>query len=307
MKIIFMGSPVFSVPTLQALHKDHNIVGVYAQPPRPAGRGKKLVLTPVHQTANELGLPVYTPVNFKNNEDINTFIKLKADIAVVVAYGLILPEEILTAPRLGCLNIHASLLPRWRGAAPIHRAVMAGDTKTGVCIMKMDRGLDTGPVYTRREISIDPMQTTTPVLHDHLSTAGADLILETIASLAHLEPVVQSTHGVTYARKITKDEACIDWTQSATHVDRQIRALGPFPGAWTLFNGKRLKILEARLGSDTFAGDSGTVLNNSFAIGCGKGVLQPVLVQLAGKNIMSVEAFLRGTGESVKTGMRLGK
>ncbi len=246
MRIIFMGSPEFSVPVLDALiEAGHDICAVYCQPPRPAGRGKKDRPTAVHARAEALGLSVRHPVSLKGAEEQATLVALNADIAVVVAYGLILPQAVLDAPTHGCLNIHASLLPRWRGAAPIHRAIIAGDAETGVCIMQMDAGLDTGAVLLRRTTPIGGTETTGE-LHDRLSVLGAEAIVEALAQLGALQPVPQPEEGVTYAAKIDKAEARIDWTKPAIDVVRQINGLSPFPGAWAEANGERVKFLKAR-------------------------------------------------------------
>ena len=231
MKVIFMGTPEFSVPVLEALHRAHDVVCVYCQPPRPAGRGKQERPTPVHAKALELGLPVRHPARLKDPADQAEFAALKADVAVVVAYGLILPQPVLDAPKHGCLNIHASLLPRWRGAAPIHRAIMAGDAQTGICIMQMEAGLDTGPVLLREALAIGPTETTAE-LHDRLSALGARLIIEALDRLPRLTPVPQPEQGVTYAAKIDKAEARVDWSRPAPEIARQINGLSPFPGAW---------------------------------------------------------------------------
>ena len=236
-----MGTPDFSVPVLDALvEAGHEIAAVYSQPPRPAGRGKKDRPGPVHARAEALGLEVRTPLSLKTSESQEAFAALNADIAVVVAYGLILPQAILDAPAQGCLNIHASLLPRWRGAAPIHRAIMAGDAQTGVCIMQMEAGLDTGPVLLREALDIGAQETTAQ-LHDRLSTMGARLIVEALGTLDALAPQVQPVEGVTYAAKIDKAEARIDWSLPAVQVDRLIRGLSPFPGAWFEHEGVRIK------------------------------------------------------------------
>ncbi|NNF72751.1 MAG: methionyl-tRNA formyltransferase, partial [Rhodobacteraceae bacterium] len=258
MRVVFMGTPAFSVPVLDALHAaGHDIVCVYTQPPRPAGRGKKDRPSPVQARAEELGLPVRHPRSLRNDEAQAEFAALNADIGVVVAYGLILPQAILDAPARGCLNIHASLLPRWRGAAPIHRAVLAGDSETGICIMQMDAGLDTGPVLLREATPITPDDTTADV-HDRLAAMGAGLTVDALATLDTLTPEAQPDTGVTYADKIDKAEARIDWSCPATEVDRQIRGLSPFPGAWTTLGGKRLKLLRSRVA--TGQGAPGTVL-----------------------------------------------
>lgn len=291
MRVIFMGTPDFSVPVLDALHEaGHEIAAVYCQPPRPAGRGKKERPTPVHARATELGLMVRHPASLRSEDAQAEFAALQADVAVVVAYGLILPQAVLDAPRFGCINIHASLLPRWRGAAPIHRAIMAGDARTGVCIMQMEAGLDTGPVLLREATDIGPEQTTEQ-LHDHLSDMGARLVVRALAQLPDLNPEPQSEDGVTYAHKIDKAEARIDWTQPAEHVSRQIRGLAPFPGAWTEVDGARIKLLGARVVKG--AGQPGEVLGG-FVIACGEGAVEVTRVQKAGRAVQDAEIFLRG-------------
>lgn len=291
MRIVFMGTPDFSVSALNALvEAGHEVAAVYSQPPRPAGRGKKERPSPVHARALELGLEVRHPLNFKSEEARGAFAALKADIAVVVAYGLILPQEVLDAPKHGCLNIHASLLPRWRGAAPIHRAIMAGDAETGVCIMQMEAGLDTGPVLLRQATSIGAEETT-GVLHDWLADMGAKLIVEALAKLPELTPEVQSEEGVTYAHKIDKAEARIDWSRPAVEVDRQIRGLSPFPGAWCEVEGERVKLLSSRLADGE--GGAGQVLGG-WTIACGDGAIEVTRLQRAGKTAVSAEDALRG-------------
>ena len=291
MRVVFMGTPEFSVPVLDALvAAGHDVVCVYSQPPRPAGRGKKERPSPVHMRANELGIEVRHPLNFKQADDVADFADLNADIAVVVAYGLILPQALLDAPKHGCLNIHASLLPRWRGAAPIHRAIMAGDAETGVCIMQMEAGLDTGPVLMRQTTSIGAEETTGQ-LHDWLSEMGAKLIVEALRRLPELTPEVQPDEGVTYAEKIDKSEARIDWSAPAAEVDRKIRGLSPFPGAWCEINGERIKLLGSKLADG--AGDAGQVLDG-FVIACADGAVEITRLQRAGKKPVSAEAALRG-------------
>ena len=293
MRIIFMGSPDFSVPVLDALvAAGHDIACVYCQPPRPAGRGKKERPTAVHARALDLGLPVRHPTSLKSPDEQAAFADLKADIAVVVAYGLILPAPILTAPTRGCLNIHASLLPRWRGAAPIHRAIMAGDAETGICIMQMDIGLDTGDVLLRRATPIGSDETTA-MLHDRLSQMGATLIVDALANLDNLTPTPQPETGVTYAAKIDKAEARIDWTQPATTIDRQIRGLSPFPGAWCEYEGERLKLLGSHLARGS--GAPGTALDDALTIACGDGAVQITRLQKAGARAQDATEFLRGT------------
>jgi methionyl-tRNA formyltransferase len=292
MRLVFMGTPEFSVPVLEALvGAGHDVAAVYCQPPRPAGRGKKDRPSPVQARAEALGLTVRHPTSLKTADQQAEFAAFGADIAVVVAYGLILPLAVLSAPQLGCLNIHASLLPRWRGAAPIHRAIMAGDTKTGVCIMQMEQGLDTGPVLLRKEIAIAPGDTT-QALHDRLSILGAVTILEALAHLPKLTPQTQPERGVTYASKIDKSEAQIDWTRPAIEIDRQIRGLSPFPGAWTNLHGKRLKLLASRVNAVT--GTPGSVIDG-LKIACGDVAVEITEVQLEGRGRQDAISFLRGT------------
>jgi len=290
MRVIFMGTPDFSVPVLESLAAAHQVVAVYSQPPRPAGRGKKDRPSPVQARAGALGLPVRHPVSLKTPEALADFAALKADVAVVVAYGLILPQTIVDAPRFGCLNIHASLLPRWRGAAPIHRAILAGDDTTGVCIMQMDAGLDTGPVLLREAMPIGAEDTTAD-LHDHLSAMGARLIGTALAHLPELTPVPQPQAGVTYAAKIEKSEARINWATPATTVDRQIRGLSPFPGAWCEVAGERVKLLRSRLAAGQ--GAPGQVLHG-FTIACGEGAVEVLMAQREGKRPAAVQDILRG-------------
>jgi methionyl-tRNA formyltransferase len=289
MKIIFMGTPDFSVPVLEALHQTHDIVAVYCQPPRPAGRGKADRPSPVQARAEALGLPVRHPASLRSEGAAKDFAALGADVAVVVAYGLILPQVILGAPRLGCLNIHASLLPRWRGAAPIHRAIMAGDDQTGVCIMQMEAGLDTGPVLLRESLPIGAEETTAE-LHDRLSALGARLIVQALGQLP-LTATPQPEDGVTYAAKIDKAEARVDWTRPNVEVDRLIRGLSPFPGAWVDVRGERVKLLRSRLAKGTAA--PGTVLGG-FIIACGEGAVEITEAQREGKRPMPVAEVLRG-------------
>ncbi|SLN29414.1 methionyl-tRNA formyltransferase [Pseudooctadecabacter jejudonensis] len=294
MRIVFMGTPDFSVPVLDALvNAGHEVVAVYCQPPRPAGRGKKERPTPVHARADDLGLMVRHPVSLKGVDAQADFAALDAEIAVVVAYGLILPQAILDAPDKGCLNIHASLLPRWRGAAPIHRAIMAGDSQTGVCIMQMDAGLDTGDVLLRRSIDIEVGETTGQ-LHDRLRSLGADAIVDALATLDDLSPAPQPQEGVTYAAKIDKSEARLDWTQDATELARQINGLSPFPGAWTSADGERLKLLQAAP-SDTSLGAGETYAKDGrLYIGCGAGSVEIMRAQRAGKRPSAVADMLKG-------------
>lgn len=291
MKIVFMGTPEFSVPVLEALvSAGHEVLCAYCQPPRPAGRGKKDRPSPVQNTAEALGIDVRYPVSLKTADAQAEFAALDADIAVVVAYGLILPQAILDAPKHGCLNIHASLLPRWRGAAPIHRAIMAGDAKTGVCVMQMEAGLDTGPVLLQRDIDIGPEETT-GALHDRLSALGAAAIVDALAQLDGLVPVPQPSDGVTYAEKIDKAEARVDWTKPAVEIDRQIRGLSPFPGAWCEISGERVKLLGSRLCDGS--GQPGQVIGG-FCVACGDGAVEVTRAQRAGKRAVTAEEFLHG-------------
>lgn len=297
MKIIFMGTPDFAVPVLNALVADHQILAVYTQPPRPAGRGKADRPSPVHQRATALGLPIYHPATLKTAEQQTEFADFEADLAVVVAYGLMLPPQILQAPRLGCLNIHASLLPRWRGAAPIHRAIMAGDVETGICIMQMASGLDTGPVLARQATPISPEDTTAD-LHDRLSVMGARMICDVLERLP-MDAEPQSEQGVTYATKIEKSEARIDWAQTAVAIDRQIRGLSPFPGAWCDVSGDRVKFLRSGLASGQ--GQPGQRLHG-LTIACGIGAIEVTLAQREGKRPMLAADFLNGAALPDKLG-----
>ncbi|MFW8634986.1 methionyl-tRNA formyltransferase [Cribrihabitans pelagius] len=301
MRIIFMGTPDFSVPVLDALvDAGHEIAAVYCQPPRPAGRGKRDRPTAVHARAAALGLEVRHPDSLKGAAEQEAFAALDADVAVVVAYGLILPQPVLDAPRHGCLNIHASLLPRWRGAAPIHRAIMAGDEETGVCIMQMEAGLDTGPVLLREATPIGAEETTAE-LHDRLSAMGARLIVDALERLPELTAAAQPSEGVTYAEKIGKSEAQIDWTRPAEEADRQIRGLSPFPGAWCEIGGQRVKLLASRLAEGQ--GEPGEVLDGALTVACGSGAVTLLRLQRAGKSAQDREIFLRGF--PVEKGSRL--
>jgi methionyl-tRNA formyltransferase len=290
MRVIFMGTPEFSVPALEAVATAHEVVAVYTQPPRPAGRGRKERPSPVHLRALELGLPVCHPVSLKGSGERAAFAALGADVAVVVAYGLILPQGVLDAPVKGCLNIHASLLPRWRGAAPIHRAIMAGDRETGISIMRMEAGLDTGPVLLTGRTGIGDEETTGE-LHDRLAAMGARLIVSALGGLDRLEPVAQPETGVTYAAKIDKAEARVDWTRPAAEVDRQIRGLSPFPGAWTDVSGERVKLLRSRVAAGR--GAPGEVIS-AFRIACGEGAVEITEAQRQGKRPMPAAEVLRG-------------
>lgn len=290
MKVIFMGTPDFSVPILQALAEQHRVLAVYCQPPRPAGRGQRERPSPVQLAAEILGLAVRHPSSLRAPDVQSEFAAFGADIAVVVAYGLILPQPVLDAPRLGCLNIHASLLPRWRGAAPIHRAILSGDAETGVSIMQMDAGLDTGPVLMREATRIGPEETSGE-LHDRLSQIGARLILKAIESLPGHPSQPQPASGITYAAKIDKSEARIDWSMSAVEVDRRIRGMSPFPGAWCDISDERVKLLRSRMTAG--CGEPGQVLHG-LTIACGTGAVEIIRAQREGKRPSDAEEFLRG-------------
>lgn len=290
-----MGTPDFSVPVLDALvDAGHEICAVYSQPPRPAGRGKKDRPSPVQSRAETLGLTVRHPVSLKNADAQADFAAMNADIAVVVAYGLILPQAILDAPAHGCLNIHASLLPRWRGAAPIHRAIMAGDAETGVCIMQMEAGLDTGPVLLRRTTQIAQTETTGG-LHDRLSAMGAAAVVEALDTLDTLTPDPQPDDGVTYAAKIDKAEARVDWSVSSQSIVRQINGLSPFPGAWADMGGERVKFLHARRSDKAVAAAGAIEVDGSrLHIGTSDGAVEVLQLQRAGKKAAPASDVLKG-------------
>jgi methionyl-tRNA formyltransferase len=291
MRLAFMGSPDFAVPALQALHASgHTIAAVYCQPPRPAGRGHAIHRCPVQVAAEALKLPVRTPARLRHNaEEHAEFAALGLDAAVVAAYGLILPPALLEAPVRGCLNIHASLLPRWRGAAPIQAAVLAGDAETGITIMQMDAGLDTGPMLLRQAVPIPPGATSAS-LHDMLAELGAQLILRALAEAP--APVVQSTAEATYAAKLERADGKLDWTRDAEVLERMVRAFDPWPGTFTILNGTPLKVLAARLTEG--GGPPGMVLNDTLSVACGRGALQLTRVQMPGRGVLDVPAFLRG-------------
>lgn len=290
MRVIFMGTPDFSVPVLEALHEAHEIVAVYTQPPRPAGRGKKPRPSPVAARAEALGLEIRNPLNFREEAEREAFAALEAHVAVVVAYGLLLPQAVLDAPRHGCFNLHASLLPRWRGAAPIQRALMAGDAETGVAVMKMELGLDTGPVALVEKTPISA-EDTAATLHDRLASMGAPLMVKALAEIETLTLTPQPSEGV-YAPKIDKAEARIDWRKPAVEVDRLIRGLSPFPGAWFMQEGERVKALHSELA--TGAGAPGQVLDDRLCIACGEGAIRLTRLQRAGAAPMAASDFLRG-------------
>jgi len=289
MRIVFMGSPDFAVPSLNALvEAGHQVVAVYAQPPRPAGRGKAERKTAVHERAEQLGIEVRTPRTLRDEEEQGRFRGLDADVAVVAAYGLILPKPVLEAPKGGCINVHASLLPRWRGAAPIQRAILAGDEVSGVTIMKMEEGLDTGPMLHRQ--SLDIRHKNAGQVTEELAVLGARLLVEWLDHPTPPEP--QPIAGATYAKKIDKAETRIDWSAPAEQIERQVRAFNPAPGAWFEAEGERIKLLEAEIVEGS--GTPGEVLDDSLTIAAGNGAIRPLLVQRAGRAAMSPSELLRG-------------
>ena len=303
-RIAYMGTPDFSVGALTALiEAGHEVACVYTQPPRPAGRGRKDRPSPVHEFAAEHGIEVRHPASLRGEEEQAAFAALDLDLAVVAAYGLILPKPILEAPRHGCLNIHASLLPRWRGAAPIQRAILAGDRISGVTIMRMDAGLDTGPMLLRESVTIGP-KTNAGRLHDELSSMGARMIVEALARLeaARLEETPQAEEGVTYAAKIDKAETRIDWARPAAEIERRLRAFAPAPGAWFELEEERIRVLAGTVtGERGERGEPGTVLDDTLTVACGEGAIRLEVVQRAGKGAMETAAFLRGRAVSAGT------
>jgi methionyl-tRNA formyltransferase len=302
MRLAFMGTPDFAVPTLEALlEAGHDVVAVYCQPPRPAGRGKSLRPSPVQQRAEAAGIAVRTPLSLRDPAEQQAFRDLALDAAVVAAYGLILPQPILDAPRHGCLNVHGSLLPRWRGAAPVQRAILAGDTQTGITIMQMERGLDTGPMLLQQPEPIGAYDTTGVVSH-RLSYLGARLMVQVLANLTAYPPTPQPEEGVTYAAKIDKSESRIDWSAGVVAVDRHIRAMNPSPGAWFECRGERIRVYTAGMQSrhgDPALGfhyptEPGLVLDDQLSIGCADGAIRPARVQRAGRDVMDVQELMRG-------------
>jgi methionyl-tRNA formyltransferase len=296
MRIVFMGTPIFALPALKALHEaGHDIVAVYSQPPRPAGRGQKETPSVVHQYALEHSFPVYTPTSLKSSEVQTEFADHKADYAIVAAYGLLLPKPILDAYPLGCINIHPSLLPRWRGAAPIQRTIMAGDKDTGIAIMQMDEGLDTGDILAMQAFGI-PDGMNAGELHAELSEHAAPLLLATLKKLQEgtCTPVKQLDTGVEYAKKITKDECALDFSKSSERLYHQILGLSPAPGAYFTYNGEHIKIFDATFDNTAHGKQHSTILNDQLAIACGDGVLYPKLLQRPNKKRMLLGEFLNG-------------
>ncbi|WP_032112806.1 methionyl-tRNA formyltransferase [Candidatus Paracaedibacter symbiosus] len=295
LRVVFMATPQFSVATLEKLvEADYDVVAVYCQPPRPSGRGHKLIASPVHQKATSLGIPVFTPKSLRNEIAQAEFKALNADIAVVVAYGLILPKAILETPKFGCLNIHASLLPRWRGAAPMQRAIMAGDTETGITIMQMDEGLDTGPMLVKESLPITST-TTASNLHDAMSLLGAELLLKTLDPyiMGMVKPTIQPETGITYADKLSKLESCLNWAESAQVLDRRVRALNPWPGVYFEHNGTLIKVSKIELIANA-SGTPGEVIDNQLTIACGEGAIRLLQVQRPGGKWLSPAEFLNG-------------
>ena len=301
MRVVFMGTPAFAATALAAIaDAGHEVACAYSQPPRPAGRGHRETRSDVHELAAARGIPVRTPARLRDPAEHAAFAALQADIAVVAAYGLILPRPVLDAPRHGCINIHASLLPRWRGAAPIQRAILAGDRETGVCIMRMEEGLDTGPVLLREAVPIGE-ETTAGALHDALAALGARLAVEALRGIAAgalcAEP--QPEEGVTYASKIAKDEARLAWARPAAELARAVRAFNPFPGAFFELGGERIRVLAAR--AEPGSGEPGTALDDALLVACGEGALRALVVQRAGRAAMKAADFLRGRAVPAST------
>ena len=293
MRLIFMGTPHFAVPALQALlDAGHDVVAVYSQPPRPAGRGQQLTPSPVHQLAESHSIPVHTPISLKSEEEQAIFAAYQADAAIVAAYGLLLPQAILDAPKSGCINIHPSNLPRWRGAAPIQRTIMAGDTSTAMCIMQMEAGLDTGPVLSRTPVDIAP-GTTGAQLHDQMSALGATCLVDVLATLESITPEVQATEGVTYASKVTKAESPINWAKPAPEIQQHILGLNPAPAANFTFNGEVVKVLRAEA-IECHTATPGLLLTNDGVIACGSGALKLIEIQRPGKKPMLLRDALHG-------------
>jgi len=291
-----MGTPDYAVPALRAIvAAGHQVVAAYSQPPRPSGRGHKTVKSPVQQTAEELGIPVFTPTSLKTEEALQQFASFEADLAVVVVYGLLLPKAILEAPKYGCINIHASLLPRWRGAAPIQRAMLAGDHETGVTIMQMDEGLDTGDMLLQDVLPITT-SSTSPELHERIFYMGSSLVLEVLRDieLGDIDPQPQPVEGVTYAEKLSREEGHISWSEKADDLERKVRALNPWPGVWFDYKGERIKVLESEVAHLPYDGEPGTVLDEAMTVACGENSLRLLKVQRAGGKPLPTREFLNG-------------
>ena len=304
MRIIFMGTPSFAIPTLDKLIKsNYEICCVYTQPPKPSGRGLRNNLSPIHKYANDLDLMVKTPVNFSDDNCIKLFKDFLPSVCVVVAYGVILPSEYLNIPKFGCLNLHASLLPRWRGAAPIQRAILSGDKVTGVTTMRMEKGLDSGDIYLKKEVKIE-RNVNAGKLHDILSIVGADLVLKTLEKMSDrtLIRLPQNNKKATYAKKINKKETFVNWAKESREIERQVRAFSPFPGTWSLIQNKRIKILSGEVVNTK--GEPGEVIGPDLVVGCGRGAYKIKTLQLEGKKPMKTEDFLRGN--ILEKGIRIG-
>ena len=305
LKLAFMGTAAFGLPALEAIvAAGHDVACVYTRAPKPAGRGYGVRRTPIHDAAERLGIPVRTPTTLKDPAEQEAFRALGLDVAVVAAYGLILPKPVLDAPRLGCLNIHGSLLPRWRGAAPVERAILAGDAESGITIMQMDEGLDTGAMLLKEACAIGRM--TAGELHDRLSAMGAPLIVRALEGVAAgtLKPEPQPADGATYASKIDPADARLDWAEDATALERRVRAFAPRPGAWFMHKGARIKVFSAEVVTDGRTAAPGTALDDALLIKCGSDALRLTLLQREGKGRMAADAFLRGF--AIASGERLG-
>jgi methionyl-tRNA formyltransferase len=294
MKVIFMGTPEFAVPSLQAIiNTNHTVQAVFTQMPKPKGRGYEVTISPIHALADNYNIPVYTPKTLRNEEIQNQIDNIEADIIVVVAYGFIIPKQILESKKYGCLNIHPSRLPRFRGAAPLQRTIMAGDKETSVCIMQMDEGLDTGDIILEEVFAL-PEDITLPELHDKCSKLGAELLIKVLDNIDSLPRTRQAEEGVTYAHKISKEEAKIDWSQSAFTIDCKIRGLNPWPGTYFTYKGEQIKILKAKYEDIPHEHTSGTVLSNDLKVACGQGVLTLLELQRPGKKTLKTQEFLLG-------------
>lgn len=294
MKVIFMGTPDFAAPTLKLLTQHHEVIAVYTQAPKPAGRGQSETLSPIHQLAIELNIPVYTPKTLRKSEPQEEFASLKADAAVVIAYGLILPKEILTAPKYGCINIHPSLLPKFRGAAPMQRSILSGDKETAMCIMQMDEGIDTGNILMIKKVPLDN-DVTYAQLSDSMADLGAQMLIKTIEDIASIQPQKQSEEESCYAPKINKEEAELNWNNSAELLCRKVRALNPWPGTFFYSNGEKIKVLAAKAENSAHDYSPGTIIDEkNLIIACNEGLFQPLIVQRPGKKPMATADLLRG-------------
>ena len=294
MKIIFMGTPEFALPTLEALHKKHEIIAVYTQAPKPAGRGQAETLSPIHKLALSLNLPVYTPKTLRKAQPQEEFSALKADVAVVIAYGLILPKEILNATPYGCINIHPSLLPKFRGAAPMQRTILAGEKETAMCIMQMDEGIDTGDILMTKKVSLND-KITYPELSNNMAKLGAEMLIQVLDNIDNITPQKQSEIGTCYANKITKEEAELNWQETAEQLMRKVRVFNPWPGTFFYHNGEKIKVLSAQYNASNHDHKPGTIIDQKLLIiACAEGSFQPLILQRPGKNPTATADFLRG-------------